>query len=188
MDESLDRIIRRTLEDARAKGRDRLTQNTLAVRAVCQAHPELTAPEAAAEVRRVLRTMHSLLASVFLLCPPAAYDDDRIGNTVRQIDGNALHVKADIPIALSGSQDKSDALDVISECPQLARSRHWRRRTSGLGRTQKYWTTAHTSGRNLRSPTHEQGGETYVCPAQPQPHISADLDFAWLRCFGLRQR
>jgi hypothetical protein len=34
MDKSIERIIRRTLDDARAKGRDYLTQTELAVRAV----------------------------------------------------------------------------------------------------------------------------------------------------------
>ena len=87
MDESLECIIRQALDEARAKGRDRLTQTTLAVRAVCQAHPELTAPEAAAEVRRVMRTMHSLLASLFFLFPSVAFDDDMLGPIVRQIDG-----------------------------------------------------------------------------------------------------
>jgi hypothetical protein len=87
MDESLEHIIRQALEEAQAKGRDHLTQTTLAVRAVCQACPELTAPEAAAEVRRVQRTMRSLLASVFFLFPPAAFDGDMLGTTGRQIEG-----------------------------------------------------------------------------------------------------
>jgi hypothetical protein len=86
MDESLERIIRGALEEAQAKGRDRLTQTTLAVRAVCQAHPELTAPQAAAEVRRVQRTMRSLLASVFFLFPPTAFDAAVVGGTARLID------------------------------------------------------------------------------------------------------
>jgi len=88
MDEPLEYIIRRVLADARAKGRDRLTQTTLAVRAVCQAHPELTAPEAAAEVRKVQRTMRSLLASVFFLFPQTAFDAATIGGTARLIDGD----------------------------------------------------------------------------------------------------
>jgi len=87
MDESLEYLICQVLADARAKGRDRLTQTTLAVRAVCQAHPELTAPEAAAEVRRVQRTIRSLLASVFFLFPQAALDAAMIGGTARLIDG-----------------------------------------------------------------------------------------------------
>ncbi len=40
MDQSLDRIIRRVLEEARAKGRDHMTQTEEAVRAVCEAHPD----------------------------------------------------------------------------------------------------------------------------------------------------
>jgi len=86
MDESLEYIIRQVLEDARAKGRDSLTQTTLAVRAVCQVHPELTASEAVSEVRRVQRTMRSLLASVFLLFPPTPFDTAMIAVTDRLVD------------------------------------------------------------------------------------------------------
>lgn len=89
MDESLDRIIRRVLDDARAKGRDRLTQTTLAVRAVCQAHPELTASEAVAEVRRVQRTMRSLIASVFFLFSSTPFDAAMTEGTARVIDGDS---------------------------------------------------------------------------------------------------
>jgi hypothetical protein len=39
MDESLERIIRRVLEEARAKGRNHITQTELTVRAVCEARP-----------------------------------------------------------------------------------------------------------------------------------------------------
>ncbi len=53
MDKSIERIIRRVLEEARAKGRDHLTQTELAVRAVCQARPDMTASEALAAVRRL---------------------------------------------------------------------------------------------------------------------------------------
>ncbi len=53
MDKSIERIIRRTLDDARAKGRDYLTQTELAVRAVCQARLDMTASEALAAVRRM---------------------------------------------------------------------------------------------------------------------------------------
>ncbi len=53
MDESLERIIRRVLEEARAKGRDHLTQTELAVRAVCEARPDMTASEALAAVELV---------------------------------------------------------------------------------------------------------------------------------------
>ncbi len=52
MDKSIERIIRRVLEEAREKGRDHLTQTTLAVRAVCQARPDMPASEALAAVRR----------------------------------------------------------------------------------------------------------------------------------------
>ncbi len=52
-DEPLARIIRRVLEEARAKGRDHLTQTEMAVRAVCQARPDMTASEALAAVEVV---------------------------------------------------------------------------------------------------------------------------------------
>ncbi len=52
-DEYLERIIRRVLEEASAKGRNELTQTELAVRAVCQARPDMTASEALAAVRRL---------------------------------------------------------------------------------------------------------------------------------------
>jgi len=55
MDKSIERIIRRILEEARAKGRDHLTQTELAVRAVCQARPDMTASEALAAVEIVRR-------------------------------------------------------------------------------------------------------------------------------------
>ena len=53
MDEGIERIIRRVLEEARAKGRDHLTQTELAVRAVCQARPDMTASDALAVVNMV---------------------------------------------------------------------------------------------------------------------------------------
>ncbi len=53
MDKSIERIIRRVLEEARARGRDELTQ--LAVRAVCQARPDMTASEALAAVELARR-------------------------------------------------------------------------------------------------------------------------------------
>ena len=56
MDESLERIIRQTLEDARSKGRDYLTQTELAVRAVCQARPDMTASAALTAVNMVRRS------------------------------------------------------------------------------------------------------------------------------------
>ena len=52
MDKSIERIIRR---EAPGKGRDHLTQTELAVRAVCQAQPDMTASEALAAVRLVQR-------------------------------------------------------------------------------------------------------------------------------------
>jgi hypothetical protein len=45
----------RVREEARAKGRDHLTQTTLAVRAVCQARPDMTASDALAAVEMVWR-------------------------------------------------------------------------------------------------------------------------------------
>lgn len=53
MDESLERIIREALEEARAKGRDYLTQTQIAVEAGRQARPDLTASEILATVRRL---------------------------------------------------------------------------------------------------------------------------------------
>ncbi len=55
MNNDLERIIRRTLDDARAMGRDHLTQTELAVRAVCQARPDMTASDALAAVELVRR-------------------------------------------------------------------------------------------------------------------------------------
>ncbi len=55
MDKSLDRIIRQALEEARAKGRDHLTQTQLAVKAVHQARPDMTASEILAAVHLVQR-------------------------------------------------------------------------------------------------------------------------------------
>ncbi len=53
MDESLERIIRCALAEARAAGRDYLTQTEEAVRAGCEARPDLTASEVLAQVRRL---------------------------------------------------------------------------------------------------------------------------------------
>ncbi len=53
MDKSIERIIRRVLEEARAKGRDHLTQTELAVRAVREARPDMTASDALAAVEMV---------------------------------------------------------------------------------------------------------------------------------------
>jgi len=53
MDKSIERIIRRVLEDARAKGRDHLAQTEEAVRAVREARPDMTASEALATARRL---------------------------------------------------------------------------------------------------------------------------------------
>ncbi len=53
MDETVKRIIRRTLDDARAKGRAHLTQTEEAVRVGREARPDLTALEILAAVRRL---------------------------------------------------------------------------------------------------------------------------------------
>ena len=55
MDKSIERIIRRVLEEARAKGRDHLTQTELAVEASREARPDMTASEALAAVEMVRR-------------------------------------------------------------------------------------------------------------------------------------
>ncbi len=53
MDESLERIIRRALEEARAAGRDHLTQTEEAVRAGREVRPDPTASVILAQVRRL---------------------------------------------------------------------------------------------------------------------------------------
>ena len=53
MDESVERIIRRALYEARKKGLDDLTQTELAIRAGRQARLDLTASEILAIVRRL---------------------------------------------------------------------------------------------------------------------------------------
>jgi hypothetical protein len=53
MDAGLENVIRRALEDARAAGRDHLTQTAEAVRAVCQARPDMTASDALVAVNMV---------------------------------------------------------------------------------------------------------------------------------------
>jgi hypothetical protein len=52
-DECLECFIRRTLEEARAKGWNHLTQTELAVRAVCEARPDMTASDALVAVNMV---------------------------------------------------------------------------------------------------------------------------------------
>ena len=54
-DDPLERIIRQALENARATGKDYLTQTELAVRAVLNARPDLTASDALTAVRRIQR-------------------------------------------------------------------------------------------------------------------------------------
>ncbi len=55
LDETVGRIIRQALDDARAKGRDYLTQTQVAVEAVRQARPDMTASDALAAVELVRR-------------------------------------------------------------------------------------------------------------------------------------
>ena len=55
MDESLERIIRQTLEEARAKGRDYVGQTQAAVAAARKVRPDMTASEILATVRLVQR-------------------------------------------------------------------------------------------------------------------------------------
>ena len=55
MDPDLENVIRQALGDALAAGRDHLTQTELAVRAVRQARPDLTAPDALAVVNLARR-------------------------------------------------------------------------------------------------------------------------------------
>ncbi len=56
MDQDLRHVIHQALEDARAAGRDHLTQTELAVRAVLQVRPDMTAPAALAAVNLVRRS------------------------------------------------------------------------------------------------------------------------------------
>ena len=56
MDKSIERIIRRVLEEARAKERDHLAQTELAVRAVREVRPDMTASDALAAVNMVRRS------------------------------------------------------------------------------------------------------------------------------------
>ncbi len=58
MDESLERVIRQALADAEATGRDYLTQTELAVRAVLQVRPDMTASEALTAVEMVQQRVH----------------------------------------------------------------------------------------------------------------------------------
>ena len=53
---SLERIVLRTLEDVRARGQDYLAQTELAVKAVCQARPDMTASDALAAASGVRRS------------------------------------------------------------------------------------------------------------------------------------
>jgi hypothetical protein len=53
MDKSIERIILRTLEEARVKGRDHQAQTELAVKAVCEARPDMTALDALAAFNTV---------------------------------------------------------------------------------------------------------------------------------------
>ena len=55
MDDDLQRVIRQALYDARAAGRDHLTQTEEAVRAVLQERPDMTASEALTAVDLVRR-------------------------------------------------------------------------------------------------------------------------------------
>ena len=53
MDPDLDKLIRQALDDARAAGKDYLTQTELAVRAVRQVRPDMTASAALTAVEVV---------------------------------------------------------------------------------------------------------------------------------------
>ncbi len=55
MDRNLENVIRRALADARAAGKDHLTQTEEVVRAVLKAFPDMTASDALAQVNRVRR-------------------------------------------------------------------------------------------------------------------------------------
>jgi hypothetical protein len=55
MDPDLENVIRQALGDAQEAGRDHLSQTQLAVRAVQQARPDMTATDALAAVNLVWR-------------------------------------------------------------------------------------------------------------------------------------
>ena len=55
MDPGLQTVIRQALADAQAAGRDHLTQTEVAVRAVLQVRPDMTASEAQSAVDLVRR-------------------------------------------------------------------------------------------------------------------------------------
>ena len=56
MDLDLDTVIRQALADARAAGKDHLTQTEEAVRSVLKVRPDLTAPAALTAVELVRRS------------------------------------------------------------------------------------------------------------------------------------
>jgi hypothetical protein len=56
MDPDLENVIRQALADAEAAGRDHVGQTELAVRAVLQARPDMTASEALTAVNLVRRS------------------------------------------------------------------------------------------------------------------------------------
>ena len=56
MDPDLANVIRQALADARAAGRDHLTQTELAVRAVLRARPDMTASESLTAVELARRS------------------------------------------------------------------------------------------------------------------------------------
>ncbi len=55
MDPDLEKVIRQTLADAQAAGRDQMVQTMIAVQAVQQARPDMTAADALAAVNRIRR-------------------------------------------------------------------------------------------------------------------------------------
>ncbi len=56
MDRDLENVIRQALDDALAVGRDHMSQTMLAVQAVQQARPDMTAADALAAVNLVQRS------------------------------------------------------------------------------------------------------------------------------------
>ncbi len=55
MDPDLETVIRQALDDARAAGKDQLTQTKAAVRAVLKVRPDMTVSEASRKVEVVQR-------------------------------------------------------------------------------------------------------------------------------------
>ncbi len=66
MDPDLENVIRQTLGDALAAGKDHLSQTEIAVRAVQRARPDMTASDALAAVNLVRRSWDMVKSTMML--------------------------------------------------------------------------------------------------------------------------